>query len=170
MVLETYKNSTPLLECNSKFSRHVQTRSMTFKAIASRCHARATAPELAASSSSSSSLCWRAGERGGQHGRRRSPLAFSLSLSLVVHGHRENRTGNTLTSAGRVTTPVVGLGTAVQCSQHGSGLGWPGVGLRGTGRAGPGHSYGWAPGNECAPQIVGMEDLLGQLLHWVGSF
>jgi len=97
----------------------------------------------------------------------RSP---SLSLSLVVHGHRENRTGNTLTSAGRVTTPVVGLGTAVQCPQHGSALGWPGVGLRGTGRAGPGHSYGWAPGNECAPQIVGIEELLGQLLHWVGSF
>lgn len=138
MVLETYKSSTPLLECYSKFSRHVQTRSMTFKAIASRGHARATAPELAASSSSSSpsSLCWRAGERSGQHGRRRSPLAFSFSLSLVVHGHKENRTGNTLTSAGRVTTPVVGLGTAVQCPQHGSALGWPGVGLRSTGRAG----------------------------------
>jgi len=57
---------------------------MTFKAIASRGHARATAPELAASSSSSSSsssLCWRAGEKGGQHGRRRSPLAFSFSLA-----------------------------------------------------------------------------------------
>jgi hypothetical protein len=53
-----------------------------------------------------------------------------------VHAHRENRTGNILTSAGRVTTPVVGLGTAVQCPQHGSALGWPGVGLRGTGRAG----------------------------------